>query len=94
MIYEKFEKEYREASKLYPDKKVLMSNSEYIAKRKEYSKVVSEITENFKLALFKEHNIETNPKREMVWSKAWEHGHSYGYSEVELNFQDFVELVK
>lgn len=48
----------------------------------------------FKLALFKEHKIEDNPKREKCFELAWSFGHSCGYSEVEIFFDQLVELIK
>lgn len=44
--------------------------------------------------LAKEHGVENNPKRGLLWAKAWEHGHSSGYSEVENYYRDFVELIE
>lgn len=98
MIYEQFEKEYR--GLVYPGRIPGIfkeSTEERIArveKIREYNRKVNEITEKFKLALFKEHGVESNPKAEKVWSLAWEHGHSSGYSEIEIYFEEFVELIK
>ncbi len=64
------------------------------AKRQVYRDEINKINEAFKLALFKEYGVETNPKREQVFSKAWEEGHSTGYDDVEIYFSDFVDLIK
>jgi len=45
-------------------------------------------------ALYKEYEVEEDPKRAKAFGLAWEHGHSDGYSEVENYFMDFVELIK
>ena len=41
-----------------------------------------------------EHGLTNHPKRDKLWSLAWEHGHSYGYSEVAGYYEDFSELLK
>ncbi len=64
------------------------------AKRQAYRDEINKINEEFKLALFKEYGVETNPKREQAFDKAWEEGHSTGYDDVEIYFSDFVELIK
>lgn len=33
-------------------------------------------------------------KRDLLWNKAWEHGHSSGLSEVEIWYNDLAELIQ
>ena len=47
-----------------------------------------------KVRVFQETGTTDNPKREQLWSKAWELGHSAGVSEVEYYYCDLVELIK
>ena len=37
--------------------------------------------------------LKDHPKADAVWSKAWEHGHSSGFSEVLYWLEDLAELV-
>lgn len=51
-------------------------------------------TQVFKELLASEYGVENNPKFEKAFELAWQHGHSSGYSEVEIYFSDFAELIK
>jgi hypothetical protein len=42
----------------------------------------------------KDLGIENNPKADLMLSKAWERGHSYGFNEVYINALDLVELIR
>jgi hypothetical protein len=48
----------------------------------------------FKEDLCKAHGVEGNPKADLCFNLAWEHGHAAGLSEVEGYFSEFVELIK
>jgi hypothetical protein len=48
----------------------------------------------FKSDLEKEHGVENNPKKDLLYSIAWEEGHSAGYYEVAIKYDDLVELIK
>lgn len=53
---------------------------------------------NVKLNEFKndiavENGIENHPKLNILWNKAWEHGHSSGLGEVQYYFEDLMELI-
>ena len=48
----------------------------------------------FKEDLFVELGIENNPKRDKLFSLAWEMGHSCGFNEVYLVAEDLVELIR
>lgn len=50
--------------------------------------------EKFKSDLFEELEIQENPKRELLYRKAYELGHSYGFSEIYCYACDLVELIK
>ena len=54
-------------------------------------RVQSEELENH---LAKQCGVENHPRRGLLWSKAWEYGHSNGFSEVEWYYRDLVELMK
>ena len=44
--------------------------------------------------LAKEHGLENHPKRDKLWSMAWEYGHSSGFYEVEQWYNELAELLK
>jgi len=41
-----------------------------------------------------ENVVTGHPKANLLWSMAWDRGHSGGYSDVISNYEDLVELVK
>ena len=65
-----------------------------VNKRKEYRAKCIEIENAFKKALFEKHNVTNNDKAELCYRIAYDFGHSSGFSEVELYFDDLVELIK
>lgn len=50
--------------------------------------------DNLANRLMKEYNIGYKEISEMIVSKAWEDGHSYGYGEVTWRAEDLAELVE
>jgi hypothetical protein len=44
--------------------------------------------------VFIELNIEDNPKRELLYSKAYELGHSSGYNEIYNYMLELVDLIR
>ena len=48
----------------------------------------------FKQDLFEDLAIETNPRREKLFSHAWDAGHAYGFSEVYNTACRLVELIE
>ena len=61
-------------------------NLEYI---KEEARLVLELRSDLEA----DHGLTKHPKRELLWKKAWEHGHSSGFAEVSLYYGDFAELL-
>lgn len=41
-----------------------------------------------------EHGVADHPKAGKLWSLAWDHGHSSGYSEVIGYYEELAELLK
>lgn len=74
----------------YPDRR----DPNFTDLRRRYHEDEGRMVEKFKNAVFEEYGVTNNPKRELCWQKAWEHGHSAGLSEVNTYFQDFVELIQ
>jgi len=61
--------------------------------RRKYRLKMLKINEDFQDALFEEYDVKNHPKREKMYSKAWERGHSSGYSQIESEFAEIVELM-
>lgn len=68
--------------------------AEYDARCKEADKLQIELNEKFKQDLFKELGIEKNNKREELFAKALELGHSAGFEEVYNYASNLVNLIK
>ena len=47
-----------------------------------------------KAKLEKEHGVENNPKRELLFSLAWDYGHAYGEIEVGIFYDEMVGLIQ
>ncbi len=82
-----------EALKKQIDAITVSHKASTFAKRQIYRDEISKIHDEFKLALFKEYGVETHHKREEIFNKAWEDGHSTGYNDVEIIFSELVELI-
>ena len=51
------------------------------------------LEDKFKADLFDDLGITDNPKANLLYAKAWEFGHSSGYSEVYSYACDLVDLI-
>jgi hypothetical protein len=47
----------------------------------------------FKTDLFEDLGIQDHPKKELLYSKAWERGHAHGFAEVYNHACDLAELI-
>lgn len=52
------------------------------------------VYDTFKNDLFADLGISDNPRRQVLFSKAWERGHSYGLQEIYNVACDLVELIE
>lgn len=66
----------------------------YRAATQAYGAETARLTEQFKQDLFVELGIVGNPKADKLYSIAWAHGHSAGFSEVLSYAWDLVDLIK
>lgn len=66
----------------------------YNSAMKEYRDAEAAAMEQFQNDLFKEIGIENHPNRFKLFQKAWDRGHSSGYSEVMNEAWDLVDLIK
>lgn len=72
----------------------ILDKEAYNKQIKDYNNELRALEEEFKQDLFKEFDVENNPKRERCYNLAYEEGHAYGLSTVYAKFEDFVELIK
>lgn len=63
------------------------------ARQKRYDEE-NKLIEEMKIRLADEYGVPMDEKFEKCWNLAWQHGHSAGFNEVELYFDEFVELIK
>jgi len=88
-------KEYVEKCKSFA--KAVETHEADILKYKEsrviYQQKTAELHEQFKQDLFEYLGISNNPKKDLLFSKAWEYGHSCGLYEVYLHAEDLVDLI-
>lgn len=54
----------------------------------------AELAQLFRANLSQLHDLQGHPKEPLLWSIAWEHGHSAGLIEVLQYYGEFAELVK
>lgn len=52
------------------------------------------ISAQVKSDLEAEHGLAGHPKADILWSKAWDHGHSSGYDEIISVYEDLAELLQ
>ena len=59
-----------------------------------YHAISAALEAEFKSDLEAYHGMTDHPKRDLLYSKAWERGHSAGLHEVAVVYNDLVELVQ
>lgn len=70
-----------------------LNDVSYHKQMNDYYNEQNKIDNQFKQDMFKELDIENNEKRDLLFSKAWEMGHSSGYDEVKNYMIDLVDLI-
>jgi hypothetical protein len=64
----------------------------YNAHMKHYEEERVRLQEEFRKDLIEEYGMTGHPKADKLFNKSWDMGSSGGYEEIELYFQDLVEL--
>lgn len=82
---------YRSLEALTKEK--VMDDDAYLAARRAYGERASALVEEFKRDLFDELGIADNPRRDKLYSVAYDKGHAHGFSEVYSEAQSLVELI-
>jgi len=62
--------------------------------KRAYDNESSEIRAKFREALEKEYGMQNHPKKDKIWEKAWDDGHSGGWTEILITYDELVELIK
>jgi hypothetical protein len=88
MLYEEFENRMHQL--IYP----ASDAPDREAKKIEYSRVLGRITEDFKKALEDHYQVTDNPKKDMLWSVAWDYGHASGFYDIEGHYGNLVCLIR
>lgn len=65
-----------------------------LRKHKEYCEEQVRLEEAFKKDLMEELNIVDNPKAELLYTKAYDIGHSLGYAEIYNVASNLVDLIR
>jgi len=66
----------------------------YNTKMIEYNLEATRVHTDFEHDLAVEYGVEDNPKRGLLFSRAWGIGHASGLEEVEIHYADLVDLIK
>lgn len=67
---------------------------EYKKQLASYNKELAKLEEEFKRDAFEELDISDNPKKDKLYSVAYQKGHSYGYGQIFTEMCDMVELIQ
>jgi hypothetical protein len=65
----------------------------YKKHRSSYNVESGRLHDLFKADLEKEYGVTDNPKKDLLYSKAYDAGHSGGFSEIENSYSDLVDLI-
>lgn len=66
----------------------------YVVAQRAYNFETGRLEHQLRLDIEEEEGLTGNPKAELLWIKAWERGHSSGYSDVYNVYLDLADLVR
>lgn len=87
-IYEKIR------TKAYDNKLPFVRRSVDAIAWQDYQNETAQRLKEFEEDLAEHLGIRDNPKRDLLFSKAWERGHAHGFSEVLGCAEDLVEIIE
>lgn len=93
-ISKKIMTDYYKTKLPWPDFSRKQQPFEHARMRRAYQDDQRRLEEEFKRDALEDVGMTGHPKAELLWSKAWDLGHSAGYGEVYNYLADLVELVK
>ena len=67
--------------------------SEYDEQMRKYREAEMEVHARFKKDVLEKNGLKDHPKADLVYSKAWEHGHASGFHDVAYWVGELAELV-
>jgi len=65
----------------------------YEEARRVYRAEEERLLAKFKADALEEVGLKDHPKADIAWAKAWEHGHSSGFSEIYYWLDEFAEVI-
>lgn len=92
-VFQKIRAGTYENKLLYPSMSQYANKEDYAAGMKAYHEETWRLEAQLKTDLEQEFGTAGNPKADKLWAKAWEMGHSSGYSEVANYYSDLYELI-
>ena len=94
-LYEGRDKSKTELKTEYPDAIIqeVLDEVEYKEHLKLYNAEKGRLYKEFKEDLFEEFEMSNHPKRERIFTYAWDEGHSCGLEDVYNVFSDIVDLI-
>ena len=72
----------------------VLDDEAYKTAMREYRLEDNRLYNAFKAELEEDHGVQNHPKKDLLFSIAWEEGHSCGYDEVASYYDRYVELIK
>jgi hypothetical protein len=67
---------------------------DYKTNKQVYREETNRLLKIFKQDLFEELEIIDNPKKDLLWGKAWNFGHSAGLNEILIYAYELVDLIE
>lgn len=64
------------------------------AERQQRREEEAQDIEAAKAEVAEDHGLERNKKFDLAWAIAWDHGHSFGISEVKNYFNELADLIR
>jgi hypothetical protein len=52
------------------------------------------VIQDFANMLFEKYQVQDNPKAQKAFDIAWDYGHSGGYTDVEIMFEELLPLIE
>jgi len=94
--HEKYQKLTKEILQLQARIQVLKSNMSILVSDMKWAwdKDQATLKTKFKEALEEAYGLQNHPKKNEIWQKAWDDGHSGGLTEVLNEYDEIAELVR
>ena len=97
VIFEGTWNEWHHNKEKYPPtavKQEVFNKEDYKKAEKEYNTEQQRLYLEFREDIARKFGVQDSPKADLLFSKAWELGHSAGFSEVHGYYEDLVDLIR